>query len=77
MPDWTYRWRRRRSASSNALMCALIDPPEPWAQLSEWLQFRAELDLPLAAGGDCSDGFCRELVQDCNAGGRQMLRSRG
>ena len=58
-------------------MCALIDPPEPWAQLSEWLQFRAELDLPLAAGGDCSDGFCRELVQDCNAGGRQMLRSRG
>ena len=26
---------------------------------------RAELDLPLADGGDCSDGFCRELVQDC------------
>jgi hypothetical protein len=39
---------------------------EPWAPLSEWLQFRAELDLPLADGGDCSDtGFCRELVQDC------------
>ena len=55
----------------DALMCALIDPPEPWAQLSEWLQFRAELDLPLAAGGDCSDGFCRELVQDCKrVGGR-------
>jgi hypothetical protein len=52
-------------------MCALIDPPEPWAALSEWLQFRAELDLPLAAGVDCSDGFCRELVQDCKrAGGR-------
>ena len=44
-------------------MCALIDPPEPWAPLSEWLQFRAELDLPLA-DGDCSDGFRRELVQD-------------
>jgi hypothetical protein len=38
---------------------------EPWAPLSDWLQFRAELDLPLADGGDCSDGFCRELVQDC------------